>query len=146
MVDDSFEPEVTRRDTSWVQGELATDFKDFPSGGMERLPLDKRYHLTTPDDFSKIVEDTVIDHRNYRKAKFDCEDFAFSFKSIVAHKYGLNSVGVVIDYGGKHAYNVVMFEDGTTELFEPQNDTLVTTGDTMSDHEAYTMEDGFIIL
>jgi hypothetical protein len=141
-----FEPHEERRDTSWVQGELATDFKNFPRGGMQRIPLDARYYLTTPHDFSKIVENTVIDHRNYKKAKFDCENFAFAFQSVVAQQYGLNSVGVVIDYEGGHGYNIVMYEDGTTELFEPQNDTLVSTGDTMSDHEAYTIEEGFIIL
>lgn len=145
MVDD-FDPHIERRDTSWVEGELATDFAHFPRNGMRRMPLDSRYHLTTPDDFSRVIENVVIDHRNYKQAKYDCENFAFAFKSIVAQRYGLNSVGVVMDENAQNAFNVVVYEDGTTELFDPHKDTIVATGETANTHKGYRMKNGVIVL
>jgi hypothetical protein len=142
---DDWEPHIKRRDTAWVQGELATDFDHFPRG-MQRLPLDARYYLTTPEDFRTIVEEMVVDYRNYRKDKFDCENFALAFNHVCDSRDGLNSVGLVIDYDEKQAYNIVVYEDGTTELFEPQSDEFVVAGGTLSGHEAYTMDDGFILL
>ncbi|QLG29985.1 hypothetical protein HUG10_20475 (plasmid) [Halorarum halophilum] len=141
-----WEPHVERRDTSWVQGELARDFPHFPRGGLSRVSLDSRYYLTTPDDFSKIVEETVIGHRYFRRSKFDCENFAVAFQSIVAQRYGVNSVGVVVNHAGTRAFNVVMYEDGTTELFDPDTEHLVVTGDTRADTKAYSLSQGLIIL
>jgi len=57
-----------------------------------------------------------------------CENFAFTFKALVDRVYGLNQVGLVIDWSGGHGYNVIVFADGEVWFFEPQNDQTVSIG------------------
>jgi hypothetical protein len=65
--------------------------------------------------------------------EYDCEDFAFDLRQQFVSRWGLNCVGVVIDYAanrdGGHAYNIVFYADGTFSLFEPQTDTFVSPND-----------------
>ena len=144
--DTQINPDIERRDTSWVEGELATDFENFPNNGVKRVPIDSRYYLTTPDDFSRIIEETIIDHRRYKRAKFACENFAFGLQNVVAQRYGINSVGIVIDLSNSRGYNIVIYDDGMSEVFDPNNEMLVTTGRENTDHEAYEIESGLILL
>lgn len=144
--DTQINPDIERRDTSWVEGELATDFENFPNNGVKRVPIDSRYYLTTPDDFSRIIEETIIDHRRYKRTKFDCENFAFGLQNVVAQRYGINSVGIVIDLSNSRGYNIVIYDDGMSEVFDPNNEMLVTTGRENTDHEAYEIESGLILL
>jgi len=140
-----FEPSTRRRDTSWVQGELATAFENFPTGGLQRLSLDSRYYLTTPEDFDHIVAEDALSHRYYRRGKFDCENFAFAFKSICDGRYGLNSVGVLLDYRTRDTYNVVVYEEGGVDVFDPDASELIVAGG-IGMESAYKIDLGVIIL
>jgi len=140
-----FEPSTRRRDTSWVQGELATAFENFPAGGLQRLSLDSRYYLTTPADFAHIIEEDIVSYRYYRRAQFDCENFAFGFKNVCDARYGLNSVGVVLDYRTRETYNIVVYEDGVVDVFDPNARELVAAGGSEVE-TAYEIDLGVIIL
>lgn len=140
-----WEPEVERRDTSWLRGELATDFEHFGTG-IRRIPVDSRYYLPTPDSFSKVIEDTVLGHRNYRMGRFKCQHYGFSLRSVVESRFGINSVGVLIGPSFEPKYNVIAYEDGSTEIVDPHAEHLVVTGESPSDHDAYQMESGILIL
>ena len=47
---------------------------------------------------------------------------------MVDKRFGLNNVGLVIDYSGGHAYNIIIFKDGSVKLFEPQTDRWARAG------------------
>ena len=53
-----------------------------------------------------------------------CENFAMSFKADVDERFS-NQVGLVIDYEAGHAYNVIVWKDGSFDVFEPQNDEFI---------------------
>ena len=55
-------------------------------------------------------------------------------------------MGLVIDYSGGHAYNVVLFSDNPPLLYEPQTDEWVSIGEGMSANESYKMQQGYIII
>jgi len=112
-------------------------------GSMQRKALDSKYWTCTRLDFDAIIKWDWTDNKKYVAEKYDCENFAFSFKARMDRKFNLNNVGLVVDYSGSHAYNCVVFSDGTAELFEPQSDSFKTnqlgTGN-------YKCESGFIVI
>ena len=59
----------------------------------------------------------------------------------IARKFGVNSIGLVIDYSGGHAYNLMVFSDGTWAIFEPQSDSWPTIGSGL-----YKFENGYVLL
>lgn len=94
-----------------------------------RLPLDGEYWVTTRSGMREITEADLTDEHGYRSGKFDCENFALSFAARTQREYGITGVGIVIDWSGGHAYNMLVYEgDGGVELYEPQNDEYVDPG------------------
>ena len=91
--------------------------------------LDSLYTSTSLDEFKKIVSWDWTDHLRYEIDIFDCENFAFYFASRVARMFGINTVGIVLDYSSGHAYNLVVVKDDQGArwmLYEPQSDELFT--------------------
>jgi len=113
------------------------------STGMERKYLDSKYWVCSRLDFEAIIQWDWTDKKKYVAEKYDCDNFAFSFKARMDRKFHLNNVGLVVDYSGGHAYNCVVFSDGTAELFEPQSDRFVTS---RMGTGQYVCTEGFILL
>lgn len=111
---------------------------------LEWLELDGTYYMIDQNHFLNVILYDWVDKKDYVAEKFDCEDFAFNFKAHVNWYFGLNQVGMVIDYSSAHGYNIVVFPTGNVMLFEPQNDSLFFL--TERDKEWYAMTDGFILL
>ena len=102
---------------------------------------DRKYWALSKDEFERISKENQVDEKEYVKERFDCEDFARTFQATLLRKYRVNTVGVAISQGdAPHAFNVVVFKDGTAKLFEPQTDEYVEP----TDHEKYTLENGMI--
>lgn len=110
---------VLEKDSIWVQQVI-----DELGAGIIRLPLDSKYRLTNEDNFLNIIAWDWVDVEKYQKEVFDCEQFAIAFKSHVDWYFGLNQVGIVIDYQSGHAYNLVIYPDGDVSVLEPQQDAL----------------------
>ena len=104
------------------------------------LFLDGRYFSTDSEGFDSMDRLDVIEYLPYRPARFDCENFADLFKTTSALIFGVNTVGVVIDWSGGHAYNIVYLEDGSVFLYEPQTGNRPEVGDALGDDESYTMD------
>jgi len=65
----------------------------------------------------------------YRPARFDCENFAGLYRALVAFVLGTNTIGVVYDWSGGHAYNVVVTADAEVHFYEPNGDEWVDIGE-----------------
>ena len=115
--------------------------KQDPKGGMQIKSLDSKYFLCDEKDMKAIIEWDWTDNKKYVKEKYDCDNFAFSFKAMVDKRFGLNNVGLVIDYSAGHAYNVIVYKDGTVKVFEPQSDRFPRMGTKM-----YKFQEGLIII
>ena len=116
--------------------------KGYNTKKWQRIHLDNKYWTCTKPEFQKILETNTINEKQYVLDQFDCDNFAFNLKAQVAKDYNLNNVGMVIDNSGGHAYNVVIFRDGTAELLEPQTDRWVTPGES----RMYSFKRGIILL
>jgi hypothetical protein len=117
-------------------------------GGMIAwFPLDSHYVSTTLDDFRKIILWDWTDNLHYEINVFDCENFAFYFASRVARMFGINTVGIVLDYSSAHAYNLVVVKDRQGVrwyLYEPQTDELFTYE--QRDQSLYAMKQYILLL
>ena len=114
----------------------------FKEDTWQRIVLDNKYWTCSKEAFQEIIDYNTLNEKQYVSEQYDCDNFAFTFKAQVGLNHNLNNVGLVIDNSGGHAYNVVIFDDGTAELFEPQNDRWITPGES----GAYTFQTGIIIL
>jgi len=86
--------------------------------------MDGEYYLTDEAGVETITEYGQTELLSYKKARFDCEDFATVFKGTAARHFGVNGVGLVIDWSADpaHAYNLIVYttEDGLdVQLYEP---------------------------
>ncbi|MCC6057855.1 MAG: hypothetical protein LM568_02945 [Desulfurococcaceae archaeon] len=117
-------------------------------GGLQGwLRLDSTYYTTDLGTFKKIIEWDWTDTRKYLINTFDCDKFAMYFKSRLSVDFGLNAVGVIIDYGSAHAYNIIIVKDAQGVryyLFEPQNDSIFTYD--QRDKSFYSMSYYYLLL
>jgi len=133
-------PEITyivEQDSVWVQQQL-----EKLGANITRLPLDGKYRLTDKNTFLDIIAWDWVDSWEWVKDVFDCENHAIAFKAHVDRYFGLNQVGIVIDYQAGHAYNLVIFPDGKVMLFEPQSDQLFVWQEDM----VYILKDAFVLI
>lgn len=97
--------------------------------------FDILYYGATKEEFSRAVEEYkrwIDEHElEWTSDRFDCDDFAVTFKAIATSILKKNSVGIAIGalykdgrFLGGHAYNVVLFDDGSIMFFEPQTQEL----------------------
>jgi len=100
-------------------------------GGAKMTWLDNKYVAVSEKEFQKIIDWDWTDNKKYVAEKYDCDNFAFSFKARVDRKFHINTVGLVIDYDGGHAYNIIIFSNGTSKIFEPQSDSWPKKGSGM---------------
>ena len=100
-------------------------------GGAKMTWVDNKYVAVSEKEFQKIIDWDWTDNKKYVAEKYDCDNFAFSFKARVDRKFHINTVGLVIDYDGGHAYNIIIFSNGTSKIFEPQSDSWPKKGSGM---------------
>ena len=81
---------------------------------------DGKYKVCDIDTIEYVLEHSIVDDLKYTSDYFDCDNFAGLFKDMTAIRYHLNSIGKVINYKGKHAFNVALTKRGLY-VIEPQN-------------------------
>lgn len=127
--------------TAWIAEKLLD--AGILNEGMHHKALDSKYWCCSRLDFDAIIKWDWTNNKRYVSEKYDCDNFAFSFKARMDRRFHLNNVGLVVDYSGGHAYNCVVFSDGTAELFEPQGDRFPVMNKTRG---LYRCESGFIVI
>ena len=109
-----------------------------------RFPLDGHYWLTDQNNFLNIVAWDWVDKKQYIVDRYDCENYAFSFKAHIDRFFGLNQVGIVLDYESGHGYNLVIFPSGNVMLYEPQSDSLFFIPE--RNKQLYALENATLLL
>ena len=117
-------------------------WEDSIGSDLQLILLDRKYWALPEEVWKDVLQYSGVDSHAYVDERFDCDDFAWSFKGNVAWKLRVNGVGTVVDFSGSHAYNVIIVveeEDIVFKFLEPQNDKWVVGG------PMYKMENGFVI-
>ena len=113
------------------------------SAGIENVwMLDSQYRVLPKDEMLECVKAVHTDSEQYISEFHDCDQFARELWSRVPWMTKCNSVGLVLNFGGEHAFNCVFVTPDTTTksiqclIVEPQSDGIVQLG---SSHP-YTLE------
>ena len=136
----SFLAKRTVYTNEYITERLNNQIPNLYKGGWRHV-LDSRYWTVDKTTFEAMVKSGWSWRRSYLAEKFDCDDFAVAFKGRMAELFGINSVGIMIDWSSKHAYNILILDDGSVHAFEPQAGLWARLG---SDN--YQCKDGVLIL
>ncbi len=125
---------------------IAKRLQKLPNWSWHRwLPLDGNYYTVSLEEFKKIIEWDRTNRHQYYYDRFDCDKYAMYFKSHLAWYFGINAVGVILDYGSAHAYNLLLPHDRDEPLlFEPQTDKVFTIEE--RDRRFYGLKDYLVLL
>lgn len=118
-------------DQSFTVAQIASAVERLGADGMQASFLDRKFWATTQPYWDEIIEATEVDEVRYVAESSDCEDFAKALAGIVPLKFGVNAIGIMVDLGSVHAYNVIVVADGDRFIargLEPQSDRLVQLG------------------
>lgn len=110
---------------------------------LQYVPTDATYLGASRDAWELGLAYTGVDQKRYIVDAFDCDNFAVLFAGRIADKFGINGVGIVVDYSGGHAYCAILIvENGELALgiIEPQNDRFIIKTEGM-----YSARFGFIL-
>lgn len=107
-------------------------------------PMDGQYWTANKDIWKLLVAWDWVNTKKYAADLWDCENFALLFKGRSDYHFGLNSCGVVIDYSSGHGYNLIVYPDGSVDLFEPQSDTFFSV--ISRDTSIYGLQEGAILI
>lgn len=136
------------RKGEWVEATLSQTFKGWQSG-ISRLPMDSVYWAPSRDGFETIRNErgTQNSWLPYTTDRFDCEDFASAFRTYATRDYGVNTVGIVVDWSADptHSYNIILLANDDVLLYEPQSDTTFSPDELPYD-ETHKMERAKIII
>lgn len=124
-------------------------WKESSGRKMDCMCLDRFFYAQTPEVWDHVLQYSSVNNKKYVSDRFDCDDFAFALKGTMGQKLSIgSSIGVIVDYSGKHAYNALLVTDDnklSIQFLEPQQDTFVTRGSRMSSTEMYKMTRGYVI-
>ena len=104
---------------------------------------DGTYKVVTRETIERLVKETKVDEIEWTAEEYDCDDIARKFVTRCVD-LGLNSVGRVMSWSGKHAFNIAVIREGNGIEFvfiEPQTDEFIEPGD-----GAYSLENALIII
>jgi len=137
-----FQPRVEKVDVDFIARRL----EKLPNWQWWRwLPLDGAYYTTTLSEFKRIIEWDRTNRKPYTLDRFDCDKYATYFRASVAWFFGINAVGIVLDYSSQHAYNIIMPHDVDKPLlYEPQTDEIFTAE--QRDRRFYRLEQYLVLL
>lgn len=133
---------ATEVDGKFIDDALKKTIPNYGTKVTRPLALDSKYYTVTSVEFAHMKRIDLVDKAIYLANRFDCDDFAITSKSMMALLFGVNSVGIVIDNVGHHAYNLVVFSDGYVKFYEPQTDEEID----IATHPKYNLTEGLIIL
>ena len=119
--------------------------QDLISGlGVDSMILDGKYYMANESNMLNVIAWDWTEKKKFILDRYDCDDFAFTFKANVNRYYDLNQVGVVVDWSSRHAYNIILFPNRNIWLFEPQTDSFFFVSERKK--FLYSLEDAVIII
>ena len=105
------------------------------SAGIENLwMLDSEYKVLPHDEMFECVKAAHTDTEQYISEFHDCDKFGRELWARIPSMFGVNSVGLVINFGGRHCFNCVFVTPDTTTtsikclIVEPQSDGVIQLG------------------
>ena len=91
----------------FTKDEVVAALNASPLSSLQEVPVDSAYWGASEEAWHGMLAYTGVDRIRYVSNAFDCDNFAVLFAGVVADKFDINGVGIVVDYSGGHAYCAV---------------------------------------
>ena len=139
---------VVAKTIEWQAVEKSWYSSSNPAGRLKLVPLDSKYWAVNAAGWEKILAEIDTRQDKYIAERYDCNHFAWRAKGEIDYQFGLNGCGFVIDYSGRHSYNIALCvaDDGSIEwrVCEPQADAWVASE--QLDRPPYNLATGTVLL
>lgn len=115
------------------------------SDGVRVVVLDGEYKVVPEAEMMDVVRATRTSVEKYVAEFHDCDQFARELWSRAPNQSGLNSVALVLDFSGQHAYNAIVVDaDGklVVKFVEPQKDAEFT----LHSQPCYILSNGLVLI
>ena len=121
-----------------------------PGSGVVVYALDSKYWVVGEDAAMDAVRSCHTDALKYVADRFDCDKFARTLYADLPLKFQLNSVGFVLDWSGRHSYNLLVVDEKPdadapvlgVRWVEPQSDAEIK----LHSKPYYDLGSGIVIL
>lgn len=109
---------------AWIYADLKTLFP-----GVELWWMDGRYRWLSIGDWVKVLNQIKVNEIPYAADQWDCDDFAWIMRGLMAFRYRVNGIGMVLGESpeGPHAWNIFLAGPSSPEpggrawfMIEPQ--------------------------
>lgn len=125
------------------RSDVAQAFRDAKLGtGVQVVFLDDEYKAVDEETLLTNVRATHTDALKYETNYADCDKHSRLLWALLPFKYGLNSVGLVLDWSARHSYNVAFTDSLKLVWLEPQTDEEVA----IHSQPMYALDQGMIIV
>ena len=123
-------PWAEEKSAAWMDEVLT---RALPAGITRAWPIppglvDGRYWTVSKEEFEYLLAWDWTSQASYIADRRDCNRYADVVRAMFGWRLGINSVGLVLDVSSAHAYNIVVFSDGSFGWLEPQSDQWVQLG------------------
>ena len=124
--------------------EIATAIKNAGISREAVWELDSQYRVLPKDEMMECIKAAHTSSEQYVSDFHDCDKFGRELWARVPYLSKCNSVGLFINFGGRHCFNCVLVTPDTTSrdvqclIVEPQSDGIVQLGSS----PPYTLTDG----
>ena len=120
---------IRSQETVFSDTELREAWANSLGKHLQLLLFDDQYHAVPEALWLQLIQATHTRDLTYIHSFFDCNSFADCLKGLVKAHYGVNGIGFVADFSGKHAFNVVLVASddpkqptASFRFVEPQRD------------------------
>ena len=126
ILDDGMAAKVKDKWTVYTPADVRNAWqaiRDYAHLGL--LMADDEYRCLKPEDWQAVIEASDTSGYQYTPHFFDCNSFALAMKAEVS-RLMVNGCGLVLDFSGRHAFNLAIIGGGKTptfRFFEPQQDS-----------------------
>ena len=119
-------------------------------GKLDPILIDRTYTALPMAVWLQVLEWSDVDRIEYVSEVRDCDNFAIALTGQIGLRLKVNGCGIVFDWSGKHAYNVLLVKDTAqggiyAVVVEPQSDRIAQVGESKGPTEMYKADRGMII-
>ena len=108
-------------------------------------PLDTHYWVASEADTLQAIRECHVDAMKYVSDIADCDKHSRLLYALLPDKFQLNSIGLVVDFSGKHSYNLIVVQ-GEKELevrwIEPQTSREIK----LHSKACYSLTSGLVLI
>ena len=102
------EEAIFKTESCFSAKQVISSIRLSPARVLNLHTLDSKYWALPLATWQSIIQRSEVDILKYETDRYDCDDYAFSFKSYLSNEYKVNGCGIVIDFDNNMLCNLLL--------------------------------------